>query len=88
LIGQQNYFSDLYSVNILDLSAKPFFPCKYIFDILEDLISMTPNVAGFLYSTCTWKQRYIDKLTRLRLCTRSYGLLCAHVYEIVRGVKL
>jgi len=25
---QQNYFSDLHPVKILDLSAKPFFPCK------------------------------------------------------------
>jgi len=24
---QQNYFSDLYSANILDLLAKSFFPC-------------------------------------------------------------
>jgi len=57
-------------------------------DTLEDLISMTPNVAGFLYSTYLETQRYIDKLTRLRLYTRSYGLLCAYVYEIVGGVKL
>jgi len=25
---QQNYFSDLYPAKILDLSAKPFFPCR------------------------------------------------------------
>jgi len=24
---QQNYFSNLYPAKILDLSAKPFFPC-------------------------------------------------------------
>jgi len=29
LIVQQNYFSDLYPTKILDLSAKPFFPCTY-----------------------------------------------------------
>jgi len=28
LMVQQNYFSDLYSAKILDLSAKPFFPCR------------------------------------------------------------
>jgi len=28
LIIQQNYFSDVYPVKILDLSTKPFFPCK------------------------------------------------------------
>jgi len=27
LIVQQNYFSDLYLAKMLDLSAKPFFPC-------------------------------------------------------------
>jgi len=27
LIDQQNYFSDLYPARILNLSAKPFFPC-------------------------------------------------------------
>jgi len=27
LIVQQNYFSDLYSAKILDLSVKSFFPC-------------------------------------------------------------
>jgi len=31
LIVQQNYFSDLYPAKILDLSAKPFFPCNNIF---------------------------------------------------------
>jgi len=25
---QQNYFSDLYPAKILNLSAKPFFPCR------------------------------------------------------------
>jgi len=29
LIVQQNYFSDLYPAKILDLSAKPFFPCTH-----------------------------------------------------------
>jgi len=28
LIVQQNYVSDLYPAKILDLSAKPFFPCR------------------------------------------------------------
>jgi len=28
LIIQQNYFSDLYPVKILDLSTKLFFPCN------------------------------------------------------------
>jgi len=31
LIVQQNYFSDLYSAKILNLSAKPFFPCTYTY---------------------------------------------------------
>jgi len=29
LIVQQNYFSDLYSAKILNLSARPFFPCIF-----------------------------------------------------------
>jgi len=29
LIIQQNYFSDLYPAKILNLSAKPFFPCNF-----------------------------------------------------------
>jgi len=31
LIDQQNYFSDLYPVKILDLSAESFFPCRKLF---------------------------------------------------------
>jgi len=31
LIIQQNYFSDLYPVKILNLSAKSFFPYIYVF---------------------------------------------------------
>jgi len=30
LIVQQNYFSDLYPAKILNLSAKPFFPCRFV----------------------------------------------------------
>jgi len=37
LIIQQIYFSDLYSAKILDLSAKPFFPCILVFSILMQL---------------------------------------------------
>jgi len=29
-IVQQNYVSDLYPAEILDLSAKPFFPCRIL----------------------------------------------------------
>jgi len=29
LTVQQNYFSDLYPTNILNLLAKPFFPCNF-----------------------------------------------------------
>jgi len=34
LIIQQNYFSDLYPAKILDLPAKPFFPCTVQYVIL------------------------------------------------------
>jgi len=49
LIVQQNYFSDLYSAKILNLSAKPFFPCyiylhKYMFSAIKKLI-----LSGSLY---------------------------------------
>jgi len=30
LIVQQNYFSDLYLIKILDLSGQPFFPCTIL----------------------------------------------------------
>jgi len=38
LIVQQNYFSDLYPAKILDLSAKPFFPCTLFLSLSHILI--------------------------------------------------
>jgi len=35
----ENYFSDLYSAKILDLSAKSFFPCRDSLRILMLLIT-------------------------------------------------
>jgi len=45
---QQNYFSDLYPAKMLDLSAKPFFPCdglnKIIFKSASKFLDTSADI--------------------------------------------
>jgi len=53
LIGQQNCFSDVYPAKILDLSAKPFFPCSFIFVLILSvwMLSITFILQIFYFLT-------------------------------------
>jgi len=67
LIVQQNYFSDLYPVKILDLSAKPFFSWRHLCDILGYSV-LDKNLYRIQMCTCSnvYNKTYVI-ITYLRI---------------------
>jgi len=63
ILVQQNYFSDPYPAKILDLSAKPFFPCM-ICCIARSLEGKSPRgcvrhiVASYLSPRSSWEWHF------------------------------
>jgi len=62
LIGQQNYFSDLYPAKILDLSANPFFPCVY-----KTFLTSIDNwaLSAYLFSNYKFKIILYDDIIKI-----------------------
>jgi len=76
---QQNYFSDLYSAKISDLSAKPFFPCINIHIILLRFLYQN-FISKFLYQNFFYFKNYRIISTAKNQCENLSKINMYNIY--------